>query len=113
MKIIKTVIDDETWALLKEGGYLQGSLHLDKKTGLKLFNRHILKSRMPGYVRPPYKTIAELDNGYLTESATLIIRREAFPKRLGTARIMALMDNGNEQAKNALIDRELDKIEFC
>ena len=113
MKIIKTVIDDETWALLKEGRYLQGSLHLDKETGLKLFNRHILKSRMPGYVRPPYKTIAELDHGWVKESATLIIRREAFSKRLGTARIMALMDNGNEQAKNALIDRELNLIEFC
>ena len=111
--IIKIEINDETWARLKKGEYVQGSLHLDKKTGLKLFNRHILKSRMPGYVRPAYKRIAELDNGYLKESATLIIRREAFPKRLGTPRIMSLMDRGNEQAKNALIDRELDMIEFC
>ena len=111
--IIKIEINDETWARLKKGEYVQGSLHLDKETGLKLFNRHILKSRMSGYVRPAYKRIAELDNGYLKESATLIIRREAFPKRLGTPRIMSLMDRGNEQAKNALIDRELDLIEFC
>ena len=47
------------------------------------------------------------------ETKTLIIRREAFQKRLGTPRIMTQMDSGNRQAKDALINRELDDIEFC
>ena len=111
--IIKVNISEETWARMKQGKRVEGTLGLNQWTGEKTFNAFCRKSRMPGYVRPAYKTIAELDNGWVKESATLIIRREAFPKRLSTARVISLMDKGNEQAKNALIDKELDLIEFC
>lgn len=108
--IIKVKIDDTVLNRMRKGEYVQGSLHYDEFTGEKQFNAYVRKSRMPGYM-PECKTLAELDNGWLKETKTLIIRREAFQKRIGTARIMAQMDMGNKQAKDTMIDREL--IEFC
>ena len=108
--IIKVKIDDTVLNRMRKGEYVQGSLHYDEFTGEKQFNAYVRKSRMPGYM-PECKTLAELDNGWLKETKTLIIRREAFQKRIGTARIMAQMDLGNKQAKDTMIDREL--IEFC
>ena len=35
MKIIKVAIDDETWARMMRDEYVQGSLHLNKETGVK------------------------------------------------------------------------------
>jgi hypothetical protein len=35
----------------------------------------------------------------------------SFPKDLGTARVMGLLEEHTHDAKNALIDREI--IEFC
>ena len=37
----------------------------------------------------------------------------SFPKDYGTATVMGLLDEHAKDAKNALIDRELDIIEFC
>jgi hypothetical protein len=37
----------------------------------------------------------------------------SFPKDMGTAAMMGLLDEHHRDAKNALIDRELDLIEFC
>ncbi|WP_027455844.1 hypothetical protein [Xylanibacter brevis] len=108
--IIKIKLNDSVIARMKKGEYVQGSLHFDEKTGEKAFTAYARKSRTTGYV-PSYKTIAELENGWLKETKTLIIRREAFQKRVGTPRIMAQMDRGNQQAKDVLIDREI--IEFC
>ena len=109
--IIKIKVDESVIARMRKGEFVQGSLHFDKWTGEKSFTAYSRKSKEPGYV-PTYKTIAELDNGWLKETKTLIIRREAFQKRLGAARIMAQMDCGNKQAKDAMIDREFDMIEF-
>ena len=110
--IIKIKVDESVIARMRKGEFVQGSLHFNKKTGEKSFTAYVRKSRESGY-SPTYNTIAELDNGWLKETKTLIIRREAFQKRLGIPRIMAQMDNGNRQAKDALINRELDDIEFC
>ena len=96
--IIKIKIDDTVIARMRKGEFVQGSLHYDQW--------NVRKSRMPGYV-PESKTIAELDNGWMKETKTLIIRREAFQKRLPPARILAQMDRGNQQAKDVIIDREL------
>lgn len=110
--IIKIKIDETVLERMLKGEYVPGSLHKDQWTGEKLFNAYVRKSRMPGYV-PECKNIAELDNGWLKETKNLIIRRETFKKRLGTGRIMSQMDRGNKQAKEALIERELDLIAFC
>ena len=108
--IIKIKIDDTVIARMRKGEFVQGSLHYDQWTGEKQFNAYVRKSRLQGYVSES-KTIAELDNGWMKETKNLIIRREAFQKRLGPVRIMSQMDRGNQQAKDVIIDREL--IEFC
>ena len=108
--IIKIKIDDAVLVRMRKGEFVQGSLHYDQWTGEKQFNAYVRKSRMPGYA-PESKTIAELDNGWMKETKTLIIRREAFQKRLGPGRIISQMDRGNQQAKDVIIDREI--IEYC
>ena len=110
--IIKIKVDESVIARMRKGEFVRGSLHFNKKTGEKSFTAYVKKPKEPGY-SPTSNTIAELDNGWLKETKTLIIRREAFQKRLGIPRIMAQMDSGNKQAKDALINRELDDIEFC
>ena len=110
--IIKIKVDESVIARMRKGEYVKGSLHFEKKTGEKSFTAYVRKSKETGYVSTN-RTIAELDNGRLYETKTLVIRREAFQKRLGVPRIMMQMDAGNKQAKDALIDRELDLIEFC
>ena len=110
--IIKIKVDESVIARMRKGEYVKGSLHFEKKTGEKAFTAYVRKSKETGYVSTN-RTIAELDNGRLYETKTLVIRREAFQKRLGVPRIMMQMDSGNKQAKDALIDRELDLIEFC
>ena len=108
--IIKIKVDENVIARMRKGEFVQGSLHFNKKNGEKTFNAYVRKTRQPGYMAS-CRTIAELDHGWLKETKTLIIRRESFEKRLGSARIMAQMDAGNKQAKDTMIDREL--IEFC
>ena len=108
--IIKIKIDDAVLVRMRNGEFVQGSLHFDQWTGEKQFNAYVRKSRMPGYA-PECKTIAELDNGWMKETKTLIIRREAFQKRLGPGRIISQMDRGNQQAKDVIIDREIS--EYC
>jgi hypothetical protein len=110
--IIKIKVDENVIARMRKGEYVQGSLHFEKKTGEKSFTAYVRKSKETSSVSTR-RTIAELDNGKLYETKTLVVRREAFQKRLGVPRIMMQMDAGNKQAKDALIDRELDLIEFC
>ena len=37
----------------------------------------------------------------------------SFPKEYSTAQVMGMLDEHTKDAKNALIDKELDIIEFC
>ena len=37
----------------------------------------------------------------------------SFPKAEGTTTLMGMIDGHTREAKDALIDRELDLIEFC
>ena len=108
--IIINIENEETFKeQLKKFGRAEGVITEDTITGelnYKVYNRKPIK-------RSKAKLLQELDFGWLKESKELIIRREAFPKRLGTSRILSLMDEGNRQAKNGVIERELDLIEFC
>ena len=109
-QIIINIENEETFKeQLKKFGRAEGVITEDTITGelnYKAYNRKPIKRRKA-------KLLRELDFGWLKESKELIIRREAFPKRLGTSRILSLMDGGNRQAKDGVIERELDLIEFC
>lgn len=94
---------------MKAFGRVEGAIRKDEGTGkltFKAFNRRPIK-------RVKVRRIAELDNGWVGVSEKLVITRAAYEKRVGVERIMAQMDLFNKQAKSALIDQELDLLEFC
>ena len=71
--------------LLKEKR-VEGVLYIDQNTGKLTFK---------AYNRQPRKVFG------------------SFPKEYSTAQVMGLLEEHTKDAKNALIERELDIIEFC
>ena len=59
------------------------------------------------------RLIRRLEHGWVRESVERIKVFESIPKDLGTSRVISVMDREHQTAKDALIDRELDLIEFC
>ena len=98
----------EVMERLVEGKCVEGSLRRDEWTGKVTFR---------AYQRQPRerheRVVCQLENGWLKESKERIKLFESVPKELGTARVLAVIDRETKEAKNALIDRELDLLEFC
>ena len=105
--IIKVEISEETWVRMLTGKRVEGSIGYDLMTGRKNFNAHHRKVR----VRSRNKLVKKLPWGWVKESALQLKVFGSFPKAVGTARVMALLDEHTRDAKDALIEREL--IEFC
>jgi hypothetical protein len=59
------------------------------------------------------RLIRRLEHGWVRESVERIKVFESIPKDLGTSRVISVMDREHQTVKDALIDRELDLIEFC
>ena len=59
------------------------------------------------------KLIKKLPWGWVKESMERIKVFGSFPKDMGTASIMSHLEAHTKDAKNALIEQELDLIEFC
>ena len=100
-------LSDEVIARLVSGKCVEGSLRRDEWTGkvtLRAYQRH---SR----VREKDCLIKKLPWGWVKESIERIKVYGSFPKDMGSAAVMGLMDDHNRSAKNAMIEREL--IEFC
>jgi len=57
--------------------------------------------------------VKKLPWGWVKESIERVKVYGSFPKNYSTAQIMGLLDEHAKDAKNALIERELDVIEFC
>ena len=96
----------EVLAKLAMGKRVQGVLYIDENTGkltFKAYNRQCGKRRKDQLVK-------KLPWGWVKESAKKLKVFGSFPKDMGTARVMGLLDEHTREAKNALIDREL--IEF-
>lgn len=91
---------------LVEGKYVEGSLHRDAWTGKIVFNLWARKSPK----HPKDKLIKKLPWGWVKESIERIKVFGSFPKDVGPAQVMGLLEDHTRDAKNALIDREL--IEF-
>ena len=93
-------------ARLLKGERFEGVLYFDKEARaltFKAWNRTAPKSRKERKIR-------DLDFGWLGETAKHYVRHEKYPKVLGASVILSMMDRGNEQAKDALIDHEI--LEF-
>ena len=99
----------ELMTKLYVGKRVEGVLFMDENTGrltFKAYNRQPKKREKDVLVK-------KLPWGWVKESMERIKVFGSFPKDLGTARVMGLMEEHTKEAKNALIERELDLIEFC
>ena len=103
------VIEEEVLVRLVSGKYVEGSLHRDKWTGMITFNAY---NRQPR-VREKDRMVKKLPWGWVKESMERIKVFGSFPKDFCTAQVIELLNEHNQDAKNALIERELDIIEFC
>jgi hypothetical protein len=97
----------ELMALLLSGKRIEGALYIDKGTGrltFKAYQRHRILHKD--------KLVKRLEHGWVKESRKRIKVYESVPKNLGMVRVMSVIDREVKTAKDALIDRELDKMIF-
>lgn len=85
---------------------VEGVLFLDENTGRLSFKAY---NRLPR-IRQKDELVKKLPWGWVRESLERIKVFGSFPKDVGTAQVMGLLEEHTRDAKNALIDREL--IEF-
>ncbi len=97
MEVLERLVDDKC---------VEGSLRRDRWTGKISFRASNRQSRM----HEKDRLVKELPWGWVKESIERIKVYGSFPKDLGTARVMGLLDDNTREAKNALIDRELIDI---
>ena len=99
----------ELMTKLYVGKRVEGVLFMDENTGRLTFKAYNRKPKK----REKDVLVKKLPWGWVKESAKRLKVFGSFPKDLGTARVMELMEEHTKDAKNALIERELDIIEFC
>lgn len=110
MKKVITVLDPiELTERLMEGKRVEGVLYYDKETKSLTFKSY--KRTRPKYV--PDRLIHRTEHGWVKESAERIKLHESIPKVLGAPRVLTIIDREVKESKQALVDRELDLIEFC
>ncbi|MCK8623014.1 hypothetical protein [Prevotella sp. E13-27] len=94
---------------LVNGKRVEGVLYVDENTGKLTFKAY---NRKP-YVRKKDLLVKKLPWGWVKESMERIKVFGSFPKEYSTPKVMGLLEEHTKDAKSALIDRELDLIEFC
>ena len=94
---------------LMVGKRVEGVLYMDENTGRLTFKAY---NRQPR-VREKDRMVKKLPWGRVKESMERIKVFGSFPKEYSTPQMMGLLEEHNQDAKNALIERELDIIEFC
>ncbi len=94
---------------LVEGKCVAGSLHRDEWTGKICFRAYNRQT----FIRKRDRIIRKLEHGWVKESKERFKLFVSVPKDIGTARVLAIIDRETKEAKDALIDHELDLIEFC
>ena len=88
---------------------VEGSLRRDEWTGKISFRAYKRQS----CDRYRDRMIRKLEHGWVKESKERFKLFGSVPKDIGTARVLAIIDRETKDAKDALIDHELDLIEFC
>lgn len=94
---------------LMNGKRVEGVLYMDENTGRLTFKAYNRKNK--NHKRD--QLVKKLPWGWVKESLERIKVFGSFPNDMGTAAVMGLLEEHTREAKNALIDRELDLIEFC
>ena len=106
MQYITIAVDEKSLARMMEGKRVEGTVGYNPRTrmgDLNAFNRKKCK-------RNKDRMVKKLPWGWVKESLERIKVFGSFPKDLGTARMMGLIEDHTRDTKNALIDWEL--IEF-
>ena len=93
---------------LMDGKRVEGVLYTDRNTGRITFKAY---NRQPK--QPRSWLVKKLPWGWVKESLERIKVFGSFPKDVGTAQVMGMLEEHTANAKNALIERELDVLEFC
>ena len=88
---------------LMNGKRVEGVLYIDQDTGVLTFKAYNRQSR----IREKDRLVKKLPWGWVKESLERIKVYGSFPKDMGTARVMRLLEDHTRDAKNALIDREI------
>ena len=96
-------LSEEVIARLVCGKCVEGSLRRDEWTGKVTFRAYQRQSR----IREKDRLVKKLPWGWVKESLERIKVYGSFPKDMGTARVMGLLEDHTRDAKNALIDREI------
>ena len=96
-------LSEEVIARLVCGKCVEGSLRRDEWTGKVTFRAYQRQSR----IREKDRLVKKLPWGWVKESLERIKVYGSFPKDMGTARVMGLLEDNTRDAKNALIDREI------
>lgn len=89
---------------LKKGKRIEGALYVDKNTGVLTFKPYFRKQT--NYVAD--KLICYLEDGWVKESPRRIKVHVSFNKLLGIARILSMLERDTRDAKNALINKEME-----
>ena len=100
-------IEYEVFERLLLGKCVEGSLRRNEWTGKISFRPYNRLSRN----HKKDKLVKKLPWGWVKESVQRIKVFGSFPKDVGSAQVMGLLDDHTSDAKDALIDREL--IDFC
>ena len=94
---------------LMNGKRVEGVLYMDQSTGKLTFKAYNRQAR----VRERDRLLKKLPWGWVKESIERVKVFGSFPKDFCTTQIIELLNEHNQDAKNALIEQELDSIEFC
>ena len=93
-------IEEEVLVRLVNGKYVEGSLHRDKWTGVISFNAY---NRQPRN-RQKDELLKKTPWGWLKASLERVKRYSSVPKELSLEEKLAIFDEENELAKQALIE---------
>ena len=112
MKKIEIKNEQVVMNALKKGLKVEGRLWLEETEDGKFVIWFQQYNRKP---QPKQRNwlIRRLEHGWVKESVERIKVYESIPKEIGTTRVLTVIDRETKEAKNAIIDRELDLLEFC
>ena len=99
----------ELMSKLYVGKRVEGVLYVDQNTGRLTFKAYQRQPR----VRQKDQLVKKLPWGWVKESAKKLKVFGSFPKEYSTATVTGMLEEHTKDAKDALIDKELDLIEFC